>query len=323
MKNNLKITSSPQFHHPQSTTSIMWTVSLCLLPAGIWGVYVFGLRALIVTLAAVIASVGTEALMGRINGKQTTFDGSAFLTGLLIGYNMPPAVPVYVVVVASIFAIAVVKWTFGGLGGNWMNPALAGRVFVFFSWTKGMTTWTLPMTHGADAVTGPTPLGSVKTGLMAISDTIHGPLDLLAAEGVPVSYMDLFLGRIPGSIGEVSALLLLLGALFLIVKKNCELGDCCFLYRKFCSSCMAFRRIPLRYRAFYWRCPFSSFFRRTDAGSPFHGYRYGYVSPDCERDEHLRTGLRFYDLPAQVFRFCSRRCFPGYYFYEHFCSPAQ
>ncbi len=219
MKNNLKITSSPQFHHPQSTSSIMWTVSLCLLPAGIWGFYIFGLRALLVTAAAVIASVGTEALLGMINKKQTTFDGSAFLTGLLIGYNMPPAVPVYVVVVASVFAIAVVKWTFGGLGGNWMNPALAGRVFVFFSWTKGMTTWTLPMTHGADAVTGPTPLGSIKTGLMAINDTIRGPLDLLAAEGVPVTYMDLFLGKIPGSIGEVSALLLILGALFLIVKK--------------------------------------------------------------------------------------------------------
>lgn len=219
MKDKLLISSSPQFHHPQSTASIMWTVSLCLLPAGVWGVYIFGIRALIVTLTAIAAAVGTEALLGLVKKENTIADGSAFLTGLLIGFNMPPAVPVYIVVVASVFAIAVVKWTFGGLGGNWMNPALAGRVFVFFSWTGGMTTWTLPRSGGADAVTGPTPLGSLKTGLSSMTEGVHGPMDLLSAEGVPVSYMDLFIGRIPGSIGEVSALLLILGALYLLVKK--------------------------------------------------------------------------------------------------------
>jgi len=219
MKDKLLITSSPQFHHPQSTASIMWTVSLCLLPAGIWGVYIFGLRALLVLVTAIAAAVGTEALLGMVDKKNTVFDGSAFLTGLLIGYNMPPAVPLYVVIVASVFAIAVVKWTFGGLGGNWMNPALAGRVFVFFSWTGGMTHWTLPHPGSADAITGPTPLGSLKAGLITMSDTINGPMDLLAAEGVPVSYMDLFLGRIPGSIGEVSALLLILGGLYLLIRK--------------------------------------------------------------------------------------------------------
>lgn len=219
MKDKLLISSSPQFHHPQSTASIMWTVSLCLLPAGVWGVYIFGLRALVVTLAAIAAAVATEAVLGLVRKENTIADGSAFLTGLLIGFNMPPAVPLYIVVVASVFAIAVVKWTFGGLGGNWMNPALAGRVFVFFSWTGGMTTWTLPRANGSDAVTGPTPLGSLKTGLSSMSSDIQGPLDLLAAEGVPVSYMDLFLGRTAGSIGEVSALLLILGGLFLLIRK--------------------------------------------------------------------------------------------------------
>ncbi|QEN07977.1 RnfABCDGE type electron transport complex subunit D [Oceanispirochaeta crateris] len=219
MKDKLLVTSSPQFHHPQSTASIMWTVSLCLLPAGVWGIYIFGMRALLVTLTAIVASVGTEALLGLINKDKTIFDGSAFLTGLLIGYNMPPAVPLYVIVFASVFAITVAKWTFGGLGANWMNPALAGRVFVFFSWTSGMTRWTLPHPGSADVITGPTPLGSIKSGLMTMADTITGPMDLLAAEGVPVSYMDLFLGRIPGSIGEVSALLLILGGLFLLIRK--------------------------------------------------------------------------------------------------------
>ncbi len=219
MKDKLVISSSPQFHHPQSTASIMWTVSACLLPAGVWGIYIFGLRSLLVLAAAIIAAVGTEALLNKIKGENTIADGSAFLTGLLIGFNMPPAVPVYVVVVASVFAIAVVKWTFGGLGGNWMNPALAGRVFVFFSWTGSMTTWTLPRVAGADAVTGPSPLGSIKVGLSSITEGIHGPLDLLAAEGVPVSYMDLFLGRVPGCIGEVSALLLIVGGLYLLIRK--------------------------------------------------------------------------------------------------------
>lgn len=219
MKEKIKITSSPQFHHPQSTNSIMWTVSICLLPAGLWGIYMFGFRALLVMAAAILASVGTEALLGRIKNENTVTDGSAFLTGLLIGFNMPPAVPIYVVVVASIFAIAVVKWTFGGLGANWMNPALAGRVFVFFSWTSGMTTWTLPHSGAVDAITGPTPLGSLKTGLGSISATVQGPMELLSAEGVPVTYMDLFLGRIPGCIGEISALLLILGGLFLIIRK--------------------------------------------------------------------------------------------------------
>ena len=219
MKDKLLITNSPQFHHAQSTRSIMWTVSLCLLPAGIWGIYIFGMRALVVTLAAIVAAVATEYLLGLIKNENTISDGSAFLTGLLIGFNMPPAVPVYVVVVASVFAIAVVKWTFGGLGANWMNPALAGRVFVFFSWTGGMTTWTLPHAGGADAVTGPTPLGSIKTGLSSIGDGVVGPMDLLSAEGVPVSYMDLFMGRIPGCIGEVSALLLIVGGLYLLIRK--------------------------------------------------------------------------------------------------------
>jgi len=219
MKDSLLITSSPQFHHPQSTAGIMWAVTLALLPAGIWGVYIFGIRALFVILTAIAASIGAEALMGLISKEQTVRDGSAFLTGLLIGYNMPPAVPYYVVVVASVFAIVVVKWSFGGLGANWMNPALAGRIFVFFSWTSGMTRWTLPRMAGADTVTGPTPLGSVKSGLLSMSDSIKGPLDLLAAEGVPVTYMDLFLGKIPGSIGEVSALLLILGGLYLMIRR--------------------------------------------------------------------------------------------------------
>lgn len=215
----LSITSSPQIHSPASTSRIMWLVVLSLFPAGIWGVYAFGPRSAIVLAASIVAAVAAEYLMGRIFKKNTVADGSAFLTGLLVGYNMPVEVPIYIAVIASLFAIIIVKWTFGGLGSNWMNPALAGRVFVFFSWTGGMSRWSMPHMV-ADTVSGASPLGFLKTNLMSFSGSANGPMDFLSGQGYPVdSYMDLFIGRIPGCIGEVSALLLLAGGIFLIIIK--------------------------------------------------------------------------------------------------------
>ncbi len=241
-KLNLLVESSPQIHHYESTASIMWAVVLCLLPAGIWGVWLFGTKALVVLIASIAASVLSVALMNYVFKKNTLLDGSAFLTGLLIGYNLPPAVPLYVPVIASVFAILVVKWTFGGLGGNFMNPALAGRVFVFFSWTSQMTTWTMPkFFRGAvDTVSSATPLGFLKTGLIDYTGTAHGPAQFLMEKGYPHTaadgrvihwinnllgthlsggYYDLFMGNIPGSIGEVSVLLLLLGTVYLFIRK--------------------------------------------------------------------------------------------------------
>lgn len=240
-KLNLLVESSPQIHHSESTATIMWSVVICLLPAGFWGIWIFGSRALLVMAASIIAALLSEALMNYVVKRKTLFDGSAFLTGLLIGYNMPPAVPVFVPVAASVFAIIIVKWTFGGLGGNFMNPALAGRVFVFFSWTSQMTTWTMPrMLSGTDTVSGATPLGFLKTGLIDYSGSAAGPAGFLTEQGYPHTmadgsvinwinttfgthlsggYYDLFMGNIPGSIGEVSAFLLLLGTIYLFVRK--------------------------------------------------------------------------------------------------------
>lgn len=225
-KQTIEVGGSPQIHSGMSTSSVMWSVSLALAPAAAWGIFQFGLSALWVLLLSIITSCGAEALLYRKEWRRHLADGSAFLTGLLIGFNMPPHIVLFgsdanwfVPVVASLFAIVVVKWTFGGLGANWMNPALAGRVFVFFSWTKSMTLWTLPSRWGVDQVTGATPLGSLKTGLMNMAQDINGPLELLASQGVPVSYKELFLGQTAGCIGEVSALLLLAGALFLFIRK--------------------------------------------------------------------------------------------------------
>jgi electron transport complex protein RnfD len=213
MDDNAKtlIVAAPHLHAKISTPKIMWSVSACLAPAGLWGVAVFGVGSLFVLLASIASALLTELIITRLQNRHTLLDGSAFLTGLLIGYNMPPSVPGFIPVLASVFAIAVVKHTFGGLGRNWMNPALAGRVFVLFSWTRQMTTWTPPkMTAfsrflGAtqyDAFTGATPLS-------------RGAADFLT-EG---TYWDLFIGNISGSLGEVSALLLLVGAIYLLARK--------------------------------------------------------------------------------------------------------
>ncbi|MBI9103455.1 MAG: RnfABCDGE type electron transport complex subunit D [Spirochaetales bacterium] len=236
------ITVSPQIHSKTSTSKIMWTVVLCLAPAGIWGAGVFGYRTLAVMAVSIIAALLGELLAGFFMKKFTILDGSAFLTGLLIAYNVPAAVPLYVPAVASLFAILVVKWSFGGLGANWMNPALAGRVFVFFSWTGGMTKWTLPntVTGGIDGVSGASPLGHIKAGILDFSGRASSSIDFLNQTGYESSRMgqvvsgwfetnlgwstdpiswDLFLGNIPGCIGEVSAVLLLLGAVYLFIRK--------------------------------------------------------------------------------------------------------
>ena len=241
-KTDLVVTSSPQINKQASTARIMWSVSACLVPAGVWGVYVFGPRALLVVAVSIISAVVGEYVIGRFMKRFTLWDGSAVLTGLLVGYNMPAAVPVYIPIIASLFAILVVKWSFGGLGANWMNPALAGRVFVFFSWTGGMTGWTVPRTLPAvDAVTGASPLGFIKAGLFNYTGGMGGPVEFLNANGYPHSafdgraidwlnrvlfnggldngYMDFFVGNVPGCIGEVSALFLLIGAIYLFATK--------------------------------------------------------------------------------------------------------
>ena len=132
MSTGLQVTAPPQIFAPSSTAKIMWAVTGCLLPAAAWGVYLFGTRAALVLGISIACAVVFEAALAALAGKSTLGDGSAVLTGVLLGMSMPPAVPLFIPIVANFFAIGIVKWSFGGLGSNWMNPALAGRVFVFF-----------------------------------------------------------------------------------------------------------------------------------------------------------------------------------------------
>lgn len=220
MEEKLIISNSPHFHNGDSTISVMWSVTIALLPATIWGFIVFGLTAVFTVLLSIGFAVLAEFLINIIYKKSTIWDGSAILTGLLIGLNLPPSMPgfawIFVPATASFFAIFIVKGAFGGLGNNWMNPALGGRVFVFFSWTKAMTQWQMPF----DTITTATPLGAVKSGLLGYSGSALGPLELLKeVSSLNIGYKELFLGLTGGSIGEISAFLLLIGAIFLIIKK--------------------------------------------------------------------------------------------------------
>lgn len=237
----LTIQSSPQIGHRDSTASIMWSVTAALIPAGIWGVILFGAYSIAVIAVSLITACALEYLFARMLQKGSLRDGSAVLTGLLVAYNMPPTVPLFVPVIATAFAIAVVKWSFGGLGGNWINPALAGRAFVFFSWTGMMTSWKMPnIATAVDSTSSATVLSAVKTGLMDYTGSASGPADFLIEQGYRISqfsqnlaswaqqalswdvnpiHLDLFFGLVPGSLGEVSALLLILGAIYLGFRK--------------------------------------------------------------------------------------------------------
>jgi len=186
-----------------SIARIMWRVTLALLPALGWGIWSFGIDALRVTVACVATCVLTEATLQKLMGKRVTVDdGSAVVTGLLLAYNLPPAVPLWMGAMGSVVAIAIVKQAFGGLGYNIFNPALIGRAFLMASYPVQMTTW---RPYGAwDGITCATPLGIIKEKLSL-------PLP---------SYGEMFLGRHGGCIGETSALLLLLGAVLLFVKED-------------------------------------------------------------------------------------------------------
>ena len=210
-KNKLIVSASPHLHKDESVSRIMWMVVLSLIPAGAAGVFIFGLSALWVIILGVISAVIAEGTLQIFTKRKfTIFDGSAVLTGLLLAYNLPPHVPFWLPIVGSFFAIAIGKQVFGGLGQNIFNPALVGRVFLMASWPKYMATFTPTpkslvwgFTHSFDAVTSATPLALLKEGKLIEN----------------ISYLDLFLGKRGGCIGEVCILALLLGALFLFAKK--------------------------------------------------------------------------------------------------------
>ncbi|HYA88439.1 MAG TPA: RnfABCDGE type electron transport complex subunit D [Nitrospirota bacterium] len=210
----LIVSIGPHIHDMESTAKIMWTVSGALLPATLMSVYYFGLPAIMVILVCLATSLLAEAGMQLLLKKPVTLsDGSAFLTGLLLAMNLPANVPLYIPVVGSIVAIMIAKQLFGGLGYNIFNPALVGRAFVLISFAKIMTTFVAPATTfmAFDAKTTATPLVILKEeGMAKLLEIYHTKAAL---------YQDLFVGNRAGSLGETSAVALLLGAAFLMMKR--------------------------------------------------------------------------------------------------------
>ena len=202
------ISSSPHVHSPDSVPKIMWTVVATLIPAVIMAVYYFGAPALVMIGSCILAALLTEILMNKMKGEEITIqDGSSFITGLLLALTLPPSLPVSTGILGSVFAIAVGKQIFGGLGYNIFNPALLGRAFLQASFPVAMTTWTYPKTAKyaqIDAVTAATPLGQFKF------------------EKILTDYGDLLVGNIGGCLGETSALAVFIGGIFLILMKYAD-----------------------------------------------------------------------------------------------------
>lgn len=213
-EHELIVSVSPHIKGEETVSRIMWTVNLALLPAFLMSVYYFGTRALFVTGLCIASAVISEYIFQKaLKKKPAINDGSAFLTGLLLGMNLPPGLPFYIPIVGSFVAVIITKQLFGGLGYNIFNPALIGRAFLLISWPKLMTVWTeaAPIFASVDAKTTATPLGILKEeGIQKLLSFFSDKADL---------YWQLFLGNRAGSLGETSAIALLLGAAFLFYKK--------------------------------------------------------------------------------------------------------
>lgn len=211
---NLIVSASPHLVTAMDTQKTMLMVLIALVPSLLVSTYVFGFRVLILAAVCIAASMFFEWAWNKLmKRKQTVCDLSAALTGTLIAFNLPSGLPYWIAIVGCFVAIIVVKQLFGGIGKNLVNPAITARIVLFISFATEMTTWPLPrMNQTADVLTGPTPLGVIHEG------------------GQLPTNMEMFLGYIGGSMGEVSAIALIIGGLFLVWKKIISpIIPCCFI----------------------------------------------------------------------------------------------
>lgn len=199
MEQTINVQSSPHIRDEITTKHIMLDVIIAILPATVWGILRFGVNALIVVIVSIITAILSESIFNLIVKKENTIgDLSCVVTGLILALNMPPNIPIFVPIVGVVFAIVIAKMLFGGLGQNFINPALAGRCFCHISFAALMNNFKSEMS--VDAYTSATPLAIIR-------------------EGQDVNLLDLIFGYIPGTIGEISVICLLLGAIYLLAKK--------------------------------------------------------------------------------------------------------
>ena len=200
MDNKLIVSSSPHISSPVKTKTLMIDVIIALMPAFIASIILFGVRSIIIVCATVAAAVVAEYICRKVMKRPNTItDFSAIVTGLLLAFNLPATVPIWMAVLGAVIAIVVVKQMFGGIGNNFVNPALAARIILMTSFPTAMTSWTAPFDGTATA----TPLAIAAGG---------------NASELP-SYLDMFLGKTGGCIGETCALALLIGGIYLVIRK--------------------------------------------------------------------------------------------------------
>jgi electron transport complex protein RnfD len=217
MNNILTVSPSPHIQSRETTRKLMLGVVIALLPALAASIFYFGYAAIIVTTTSVASCILFEYLIQKfIFRKPSTIDdGSALVTGILLAFNLPSNLPLFIIITGSFVSIAVAKMTFGGLGNNPFNPALVGRVFMLISFPVKMTSWPVPGGFGTgytDAVTGATPLAIIKEGLK------NGESISQLVTQIPTP-AQMFLGKMGGSMGEIAAIALLLGFIYMLVKK--------------------------------------------------------------------------------------------------------
>ncbi len=216
----LTVSGSPHVHGHQDVKSIMYGVVIAMIPAILVSVYFFGLDSVRVIFISIISCLLFEWLIQKylLKGPTTITDGSALVTGVLLAFNVPSNLPSLIIIIGALVSIAIAKMSFGGLGKNPFNPALIGRVFLLISFPVQMTTWPSPSplfgSEIVDAISGPTTLGMLKEGLME-GKTVS---EIIATSGFPGYYNDLT-GAQGGSLGEVSAIALLLGAFYMFMRK--------------------------------------------------------------------------------------------------------
>lgn len=213
----LTVSPSPHIHQEQTIPKIMYGVVIAMLPAFLVSLWVFGLGSLFVTLLAILSSMFFEFIITKylLKKEPDILDGSAIVTGMLLAFNVPSNLPWWIVMIGSFVAIGIGKMSFGGLGNNPFNPALVGRVFLLISFPVQMTTWPVPIVNRmtlTDAVTGATPLAIIKEGLQ------NGE-SLASLMGKIPAYLNFLAGTQGGSLGEISALAILIGFIYMVWKK--------------------------------------------------------------------------------------------------------
>ncbi len=216
MSKLLNVSSSPHVRAKDTTAQIMGDVAIAMVPAALFGIWQFGWNALVVLIVTSAVCILSEYIYERLMHKPITIkDGSALVTGMILALNMPPEIPVWIPALGGIFAIIVVKQLYGGLGQNFMNPALAARCFLLISFAGFMNDFSSARL-GFDSVSGATPLAMMRSGMDSVSSATSAAA---GGAGAAYSLADLIIGRIPGTIGEVSVIALLIGAAYMIVRK--------------------------------------------------------------------------------------------------------